>query len=88
MVPIDSFLEGRSRMNKEINEYEDSLRRYREGIARASLIEPSQLAPITKHHGFAFSGEAGHTPQITNKLTIGARRILSTHHVLQAMRHK
>jgi len=86
MAPIDAFLYGMSRMNKEKREEDDSLRLYRENIAKASLIEPSQLAPIKKHHGFAFSGEAGHTPQITNKLTLGTRRILQTHHVLQAIR--
>jgi hypothetical protein len=31
-------------------------------------LDPSRLAPIQRYTGFAFSGDAGHVPQITEKL--------------------
>lgn len=31
-------------------------------------LDPSKLAPINRYTGYAFSGEAGHAPQITDKL--------------------
>jgi hypothetical protein len=37
-------------------------------------LDPEKLAPLRKYHGYAFSGEAGHTPQVTDKLLVSATR--------------
>jgi len=62
MIPVDTLLYGLKQIEKEkqamMEEWEkEQLRR-----EQSLVMEPSGLAPIKKHHGFAFSGEAGHTP--------------------------
>lgn len=50
-------------------------------------LDPNKLAPLRKYHGYAFSGEAGHAPQITEKLVaITTRKIMAAQRVLAVMK--
>jgi hypothetical protein len=60
--PIDTFFHfvvQQSRGNQELREKEQKAEDRKKFVKG---LDPNKLAPIHRHHGYAFSGEAGHAP--------------------------
>lgn len=50
-------------------------------------LDPSRLAPIQRYTGFAFSGDAGHVPQITDKLLRATTTLMTAQRLLPAIKN-
>lgn len=62
MYPIDSFLYFAVQSIKEERERKLKRKRTIEKIKYTRGLDVQKLAPLHKYRGYAFSGEAGHTP--------------------------
>jgi magnesium-transporting ATPase (P-type) len=66
--PLDAFFHWVVASSREAAEIREKARKHEDRKKFVKGLDPNKLAPLHRHHGYAFSGEAGHAPQIVDQL--------------------
>lgn len=60
--PLDAFFHWVVRSSRESADFRDKQKKIQDRKKFVKGLDPNKLAPLHRHHGYAFSGEAGHAP--------------------------
>lgn len=88
-IPVDAAIRLYETTVREEREQVEQVERaaYQRKLTKG--LDKSRFAHLMiKHKGYAFAGEAGHVPQITDKLRSAQKRISATNAIMQIQKKK